>query len=84
MTSELRFKNPMMQLRVLFAAIFLLITGFVNAAESNPEQAARAALDGFLVDWNRSDLVALQEHLSFPHVTHGPGRLIGKGAHRAI
>jgi hypothetical protein len=59
MTSELRFKNPMMQLRVLFAAIFLLITGFVNAAESNSEQAARAALDGFLVDWNRSDLVAL-------------------------
>ena len=34
------------------------------------------ALENFLEDWNRSDLDAIQKHLSFPHVTHGQGRLI--------
>ena len=50
MTSELRFRNQMLPLRILFAVIFLLLAGFIKGAESNPEQAARAALDGFLID----------------------------------
>lgn len=74
--SELRLRNFVLPLGILSAVTFLVLAGSVKAAEDNPEQAARAALDGFLVDWNRSDLAAIQEHLSFPHVTHGPGRLL--------
>lgn len=66
----------MKSMRMLFAVLFLSLAGFANGAENSPEQAARAALDDFLIDWNRSDLAAIQEHLSFPHVTHGPGLLI--------
>jgi hypothetical protein len=72
----MKYGNPVLSLRNIAAVIILLSGSFINAAESNPEQAARAALDAFLVDWNRSDLAAIQEHLSFPHVTHGPGRII--------
>lgn len=62
--------------RVFTGAIFLLVGCFAIAAENTPEQSARAALDAFLEDWNRSDLQAIQEHLSFPHVTHGQGQLV--------
>jgi len=73
---EPKYGNLVLLLRNVATAVFLLSGSFISAAESNPEQAARAALDAFLVDWNRSDLAAIQEHLSFPHVTHGPGRFI--------
>ncbi len=50
----------------------------VTASAQNEEaiQGAKFALENFLEDWNRSDLDAIQKHLSFPHVTHGQGRLI--------
>lgn len=70
---QLKPGNPVLLLRNIVAVMLLMSGSLVIAAESNPEQAARAALDAFLVDWNLSDLAALQEHLSFPHVTHGPG-----------
>ncbi|GJM14525.1 MAG: hypothetical protein DHS20C12_29280 [Pseudohongiella sp.] len=76
MTTKLRITGLTRLLRRLSAVLLLLATSLVNAAENSPEQLARAALDAFLVDWNRSDLAAIQEHLSFPHVTHGPGLLL--------
>tara|TARA_B110000967_G_scaffold137118_1_gene139986 strand:+ start:551 stop:781 length:231 start_codon:yes stop_codon:yes gene_type:complete len=60
MTIKLRFKNLILLVRKLPAVMVLLSTSAINAAESTPEQAARAALDSFLVDWNQSDLVALK------------------------
>jgi|TARA_B110000977_G_scaffold56852_1_gene77246 hypothetical protein len=60
MTIKLRFKNLILLFRKLPAVMVLLSTSAINAAESTPEQAARAALDSFLVDWNQSDLVALK------------------------
>ena len=60
MTIKLRFKNLIMLVRKLPAVMVLLSTSAINAAESTPEQAARAALDSFLVDWNQSDLAALK------------------------
>jgi hypothetical protein len=60
MTIKLRFKNLILLFRKLPAVMVLLSTSAMNAAESPPEQAARAALDSFLVDWNQSDLVALK------------------------
>ena len=60
MTIKLRFKNLILLFRKLTAVMVLLSTSAINAAESTPEQAARAALDSFLVDWNQSDLVALK------------------------
>jgi hypothetical protein len=60
MTIKLRFKNLILLFRKLPAVMVLLSTSAINAAESTPEQAARAALDRFLVDWNQSDLVALK------------------------
>ena len=71
-----KYGNPVLLLRNMAAVVFLLLGSCIHAAESDPEHAARAALDAFLVDWNRSDLAAIQEHLSFPHITHGPGRLL--------
>ena len=60
MTIKLRFKNLILLFRKLPAVMVLLSTSAINAAESPPEQEARAALDSFLVDWNQSDLVALK------------------------
>ena len=60
MTIKLRFKNLILLFRKLPAVMVLLSTSAINAAESTPEQAARAALDSFLVEWNQSDLVALK------------------------
>ena len=60
MTIKLRFKNLILLFRKLPAVMVLLSTSAINAAESTPEQAARAALDSFLVDWNQSDLLALK------------------------
>ena len=60
MTIKLRFKNLILLFRKLPAVMVLMSTSAINAAESTPEQAARAALDSFLVDWNQSDLVALK------------------------
>ena len=71
--NKLKYGHLVLRLRNIAAVIFLLLGNSTNTAESNPEQEAQAALDAFLVDWNRSDLAALQEHLSFPTVTHGPG-----------
>ncbi|PCH61957.1 MAG: hypothetical protein COC19_03685 [SAR86 cluster bacterium] len=70
-----RFRKSLNQI-TLTPLILLLVSCFSMAAENSPEQSARAALDAFLEDWNRSDLQAIQEHLSFPHITHGPGQLI--------
>jgi hypothetical protein len=66
----------LLSLRTIALALCLMQGLVVNAAEDSPEQAARAALEAFLEDWNRSDLQAIQQHLSFPHITHGPGRLV--------
>lgn len=53
-----------------------LVSNTSLAGESSPADSAIATLNDFLSDWNRADLEAIQEHLSFPHVTHGPGMLI--------
>ena len=63
-------------MRIHVCMLCLLLSGLSLAADNSPEQAALAALNGFLEDWNRSDLQAVQEHLSFPHITHAAGHLI--------
>lgn len=62
--------------RAIPALVFSAVSALSLAAENDPEQEAIAALNDFLNDWNRSDLQAIQQHLSFPHLTHGPGVLI--------
>ena len=57
-------------------SLFMVVTGTIYAAEGGAAMAAQQALQEFLVDWNSGDIVAIQEHLNFPHVTHGPGTLI--------
>ena len=37
---------------------------------------AQQELEAFLEDWNRRDSDAMREHLSFPHITHGPNRFV--------
>lgn len=66
MTTTRRFPN------LLFLIVLVMLAPLrVIAAESDAVAGARQALEDFLHDWNRADLAAIQEHLSFPHVTHG-------------
>ncbi len=60
----------------LFGLLCFLVSNTSLAVENNSADSAIAALNDFLSDWNRTDLEAIQGHLSFPHVTHGPGVLI--------
>jgi hypothetical protein len=39
---------------------------------TDPEQAARAALDDFLIAWNAADIDAVRRTLNYPHITIGP------------
>lgn len=57
--------------QVFLMILVMLAPPRMFAADSDAVSGARQALEDFLDDWNRSDLAAIQEHLSFPHVTHG-------------
>ncbi len=62
-------------LRILMMSLSLLPVVAV-AAESTAVVGAREALEDFLIDWNASDLIAIQDHLNFPHVTHSSSNII--------
>lgn len=66
----------MKKLLTIITLLFLLAPAIAPAQNEEAIQNAKSALENFLEDWNRSDLDAIQKHLSFPHVTHGQGRLI--------
>ncbi len=61
--------------RILMVSLSLLPV-VAMAAESTAVVGARKALEDFLIDWNASDLVAIQDHLSFPHVTHNSSNFV--------
>ncbi len=71
MTNHRRF---LCQVFLMFLVMLAPLHMF--AADSDAVAGARQALEDFLVDWNRSDLAAIQEHLSFPHVTHGAAGIL--------
>lgn len=66
----------MKRLVTTITLVFLFAPVTASAQNEEAIQGAKFALENFLEDWNRSDLDAIQKHLSFPHVTHGQGRLI--------
>lgn len=66
MTSSRRLLG---QVLLILVVMQIPLRGF--AADSDAVAGARQALEDFLADWNRADLAAIEEHLSFPHVTHG-------------
>ena len=63
----------MKKLLTIITLLFLLAPAIAPAQNEEAIQNAKSALENFLEDWNRSDLDAIQKHLSFPHVTHGKG-----------
>jgi hypothetical protein len=69
-------RRIMKRLVTTIALVFLFAPVTASAQNEEAIQGAKFALENFLEDWNRSDLDAIQKHLSFPHVTHGQGRLI--------
>jgi hypothetical protein len=69
-------RRIMKRLVTTITLVFLFAPVTASAQNEEAIQGAKFALENFLEDWNRSDLDAIQKHLSFPHVTHGQGRLI--------
>ena len=61
---------------IFFIFASLQLTSLQTVSAQEPLESARQALEAFLVDWNRADNSAITEHLSFPHITHVPGRLV--------
>ena len=69
-------RRIMKRLVTTITLVFLFAPVTASAQNEEAIQGAKFALENFLEDWNRSDLDAIQKHLSFPHVTHGQGQLI--------
>lgn len=62
-------------INICLSLLLFLGTNIIHAQE-NPTMQAQQALEEFMIDWNRADLQAIQEHLSFPHISHGGNGLI--------